>query len=86
MKIAYSFSQSVSNQFHVTILSWSMYFYKWLSLLKMEIWAILILRVIFGKPGKSTAMYRWIRTLSFKTIIFCFNSIYNTWKYVLYSY
>ena len=30
-KIAHSFLQSVSNQFHVIILSLPMYFYKWLS-------------------------------------------------------
>ena len=30
-KIAYSFLQSVSNQFHVIILSLPMQFYKWLS-------------------------------------------------------
>ena len=31
VKIAHSFLQSVSNQFHVIILSLPMYFYKWLS-------------------------------------------------------
>ena len=31
VKIAHSFLQSVSNQFHVIILSLPMYFYNWLS-------------------------------------------------------
>ena len=31
MKVAYSFLQFVSNQFHFIILSLSMWFYKWLS-------------------------------------------------------
>ena len=35
----------------------------------MEIQAILIFRVIFDQPWKSTAVYRWIRTQRFKTII-----------------
>ena len=48
----------------------------------MEIWAILIFRVIFDQPWKSTVAHLWIRTQSFKTIIF----YDNTWKYVLYSY
>ena len=52
----------------------------------MEMLAILIFGVIFDQPWKSTAVYLWIRTQSFKTIIFCFNCVYNTWKYVLYSY
>ena len=52
----------------------------------IEIWAILILTVIFEQPWKSTAVYRWIRTQRFKTIIFCFDCVYNSWKYVLYSY
>ena len=52
----------------------------------METYAILIFGVIFDKPWKSTAVYRWIHTQSFKTINFCFSRVYNTWKYVLYSY
>ena len=52
----------------------------------MEIQATLIFRVIFEQPLKSTAVYRWIRTQRFKTIIFGFNCVYNSWKYVLYSY
>ena len=52
----------------------------------MEIWAILIFRVIFDQPWKSTAVYLWIRTQNFKTITFCFDWVYNAWKYVLYSY
>ena len=36
----------------------------------MEIWAIFIFTVIFDQPWNSTAVYRWICTQSFKTIIF----------------
>ena len=56
VKTAHSFLQSVSEQFHVIILSLPILFYKWLSkilrnrLLKMEIWAILIFGVIFEQP------------------------------------
>ena len=52
----------------------------------MEVQAILIFIVIFGQPLKSTAVYHWIRIQRFKTIIFCFNCVYNSWKYVLYPY
>ena len=38
----------------------------------MEIYAILIFWVIFDQPWKSTAVYRWIRTQRYKTIIFLF--------------
>ena len=52
----------------------------------MEKQAILIFRVIYDQPWKWTAVYCWIPTQSFKTIIFCINYVYNTSKYVLYSY
>ena len=45
---------------------------------------MLIFRIIFDQPRKWTAVYRWIRTQSFKTIIFCINCVYNTWNYVQY--
>ena len=52
----------------------------------MEIWAILIFRVIFDQPWISITVYLWIRTQSFKIIIFGLNCVHGIWKYVLYSY
>ena len=53
---------------------------------KMEKKAIFSLRIIFEQPWKSVAVYSWIRIQSFKRFIFCVNCVYNSWKYVLYSY
>ena len=52
----------------------------------MEQQTILIFGVTFDQLWESTEVYRWIRTQSFKTIIFCFNGVHNTWKYIMYSY
>ena len=35
----------------------------------MEIWAVLVFRIISDQPWKSTTVYLWICTQSFKTII-----------------
>ena len=75
VKIAHSFLQSVSDQFHIIIISYVILqmgcqriFRN--RLIKMEIWAVLIFGVIFDQPWKSTTVYLWIRTQSCKTIIF----------------
>ena len=46
--------------------------------------ATLMFRVIFEQPWKSTEVYLWISTQSFKTIFFVL--VVFTWLYVLYSY
>ena len=62
VKIGHSL-QSVSDQFHVVILSLPMYFYKWLSknfskpTSKNGHMGILICRVIFDQPSKLAAVY-----------------------------
>ena len=52
----------------------------------MEKLAVLIFGVIVDQPWKSVAVHRWIGTQSLKTFIFCFDCVYNKWKYVMYSY
>ena len=52
---------------------------------KKEKYAVLILRVIFGQPWKSVAVYSWICIQSLR-FVSCYNCVYDSWKYVMYRY